>query len=95
MADQRIIDAMRAWMQVDTWHTNHPMDEKRFHQALHEAFTAVGRPLSADDMLDALKELGQQLGRPVNDAQYFIPRIEERVRIAERIGEYLHDIGKL
>ncbi|MEZ0605731.1 hypothetical protein ACAX43_26715 [Paraburkholderia sp. IW21] len=95
MADKRIVDAMRQWMQVDTWHTNHPMDEKRFHKALHDAFAAVGKPLTADDLLDALRELGQQLGRPVNDSQYFIPRIEERARIAERIGEYLHDNGKL
>lgn len=82
-------------MQAETWHTNHPLDEKRFHQALHSAFSAVGSQVTAGDMLDALTELGQQLGRSVNDTQYFIPRIQERAKIAERIGEYLRDVGAL
>lgn len=95
MADKRIVDAMRLWMQADTWHTNHALDEQRFHRALRDVFSAVGKPVTADEMFDALTELGQQLGRAVDDEQYFIPRIKERAGVAERIADYLHDIGSL
>jgi hypothetical protein len=91
MVNERIVAALRPWMQVDTWHTSHPLDRKRFHVALQEVFAAVGTSISTEDMVGAMKELGRRLGRAAHDEQYFGPLIERLAEQAEVIGWYLSD----
>ena len=52
---------LRQWMQVSTWHTGHPLDEERFHKALHNAFSQVGLSISGDDFKKVISDLAATL----------------------------------
>lgn len=87
-------EKLRPWIRVSTWDTGHPLDDERFHKALHDAFSSLGTSIHADDfeqaMLDLLNEI-YPTKAPIDRS----PRVERFVKIAERIGSYLHDTQHL
>ncbi|HEX5056777.1 MAG TPA: hypothetical protein VFX02_09790 [Gammaproteobacteria bacterium] len=55
------MDRMKAilseWIKVDTWHTGHPLDDKRFHKALSKVFSELGVRMNGGDFEEVLHEL--------------------------------------
>jgi hypothetical protein len=85
--------ALKQWMQVDTWNTTHPLDDKRFHRALRDAFDAVGTSFLSSDFHDVMMELAKE-NKPKWPVKELEKEVERFARRAEYIGSYLHDINE-
>lgn len=73
------------WLKEETWHTNHPSDEKRFHKAIEKVFLKDKYNLDSDTFERAINNV---LNSPVN-FQDEINLFSER---ADRICSFLFDI---
>lgn len=49
--------ALVPWLRVDTWHTTHPLDDRRFHRALKSAFDLLGTSIAFGDFREAMGQL--------------------------------------
>ena len=83
-------NALRPWMQVDTWHTSHPLDEERFHKALKNAFSILGTGIDGGHFQEAISELADEY-HPSLDPDYKENLVEDLSLRAEHIASYLHD----
>lgn len=81
---------LKPWLRVDTWHTSHPSDEKRFHLALHSAFDELTPHISAEQFRSAIA-LCLNDCRP-GDVTSFKARIEGLAERGEYISSYLGDL---
>lgn len=88
---EQLAERLRPWMQVDTWHTTHPMDSKRFHQALNSVFSEFGASISYDDFKDAMVYLSETLPSGKLEKNYLKKTIERYASNAETIFGYLYD----
>ena len=43
------------WLKINTWHTGHPSNEKRFHLAIKEVYTELGYILY-EDIFEEIKD---------------------------------------
>lgn len=79
-------EQLKSWLCIDTWHSLHPCDNKRFHIALNNAFTQLGNAISYDDFHGAMMELAQEYNyeHRERELEYFAGR-------AENISNYLFD----
>ncbi|SPO56159.1 conserved protein of unknown function [Pseudomonas sp. JV551A1] len=78
------------WLRVDTWHTMHPKDEERFHQALHVAFGELGYSIAYEQFYEAIHRTLSE--RQPGVEVYRSKTIEEFARRAEVISSYLFDV---
>ncbi|MFG0631466.1 hypothetical protein [Pseudomonas sp. xss_2] len=78
------------WLRVDTWHTRHPNDEERFHQALHVTFKELGYTITYEQFYDAIHKVIAE--RQPGHELHRIKSIEGYARRAEVIGYYLFDV---
>jgi hypothetical protein len=78
------------WLRVDTWHTRHPKDEERFHQALHVAFKELGYSIAYEQFYEAIHLTLSE--RQPGVELYRIKATEQFARRAEVIGSYLFDV---
>lgn len=84
--------ALEPWIRVDTWNTSHPFDEKRFHEALRAAFTALGPSIGKRDFEEAIIALVEKYHAEIppsyrrEDVHYWATR-------AECIASYVQDVG--
>lgn len=77
--------AFDKFLRVDTWHTTHPLDDERFHQALNEVVRLKG--FHPSDMADYFRSyLGAK-------ASHFEDAIDMRHSQADHIRSFLYDIG--
>ncbi|EJN32546.1 hypothetical protein PMI35_01080 [Pseudomonas sp. GM78] len=81
---------LKPWLRVDTWHTGHPMDDERYHRALHSAFEELDVNISTDDFRQAIA-LCLEESCP-GDEKAFKGAIEEFAQRAEYISSYLYDL---
>jgi hypothetical protein len=77
-------------MQVDTWHTGHPLDEARFHVALKRAFNDLGIAISGADFQESIAQLALELHPAWQDAHHS-KLVDEFASKAECISSYLVD----
>lgn len=82
---------LRSWMQVSTWNTSHPLDQQRFHRALHNCFREHGPGISSDVFEDAMLQLLDEL-YPTPHAVDRTERVRDWVLKAEAIDGYMYDI---
>ena len=54
---ERLSELLLPWMQVETWHTTHPSDQKRFNMALASVIRELGHQVTYDDLKDAIELL--------------------------------------
>lgn len=87
----KLKELLRPWMQIDTWHTNHPLDDQRFHKALKSAFDTLGLQLSFDDFQEVMLELAEEHS-PKMSSDYRAEEVEKFAWRAEHISSYLSDI---
>lgn len=88
---EQLAEKLKPWMRVETWHTTHPMDTKRFHTALDSAFSAFGVSISYDDFKDAMEYLSETLPSGKLEKGYLEKAIERYASNAETISGYLYD----
>jgi len=91
---EKIADALKPWMQVETWNTNHPLDEERFHKALKSAINANETALSYDEIKEAMELLVEELYPDEYDASFIEEKIEQFSSKAETITSYIYDTNK-
>ncbi len=83
-------EALRQWMKIETWHTNHPLDDERFHRALQKAFSTLGTSIDGDQFAEVMFELADEY-HPNWDQKYKEEIVENFSLRAEHIASYLHD----
>ena len=87
-------DGLRPWIQIDTWHTSHPFDMKRFHKALSNVFQELelGEAISGPQFKDAMSELVDEC-HPGFDKAHKEQKIGDLSLIAEHIADYVSDVS--
>lgn len=86
----KLTNSLKPWLVHETWHTGHPLDDKRFHRALKDSFDQQGVQISSDDFRQAIA-LGLIDHRP-GDVKAFAEDIEAFAQRAEDIASYLFDL---
>ncbi len=79
-------------MMVESWHSSHQADQKRFNLALIECFKQAGQPIDFDSFKDAMFDLAEEL-YPDMDEDYLEKVINGYAGNAEVISTYLDDTG--
>ncbi|WP_223590277.1 hypothetical protein [Pseudomonas sp. A-R-19] len=79
--------SLKPWLAIDTWHSNHALDEQRFHKALKSAFEKLGTPISFESFRKAII-LGLSEYRE-NDSKAFENDVESYAQLAEDISYYV------
>jgi len=80
------------WLEVDTWHTSHPLDEQRFHQALKSTFDTLGASITFDNFKEAMLQLAIE-HHPTMLPSQRDETIEKFAQKAVIIANYLLDIS--
>jgi DNA-binding ferritin-like protein (Dps family) len=91
---KRLKEALRPWMQHETWNTEHPSDYKRFHKSLHNAFSELGPVIGGANFEEVMSELADQY-YPDWDQKYKDKLVNDFAIRAEHIAFYLQDIKKI
>ena len=87
---ESLAKSLKPWMQVSTWHTTHPLDKERFHNALSNAFKEHGCQISYDKFKEAMEHLFEKLN-PDMKLENFESEIERYAGNAENIASYIYD----
>lgn len=87
---ERLKEMLRPWLGVSTWHTPHPLDERRFHQALKNAFVELGAQIALEDFMEAMDQLSAEL-YPCMQEEYRNELIDDFAKRAAEIAGYLQD----
>lgn len=90
MSMSELKEKLRPWMKVSTWHTNHPLDEKRFHKALQSVFSTLGVAIDGGSFEEAMNELVEEY-HPDLEQSYKDLKIQGFALQAEHIASYLQD----
>ena len=88
---EKLAEKLKPWMQVDTWHTSHPLDDQRFHKSLQAAFSEFGVSIAYDDFKEAMEYLVETGVASKLEAGYLEGSIEKSASKAEHISSYLSD----
>lgn len=90
---EAVYDAIKGWAGIYTWHTYHPLDTRRFHEAMTKLFEAVGDNIDKSQVREALikhrSENPEGLGGKPSDEV-----LENHVERAMIILSYLSDEGR-
>ena len=86
----KLKEILRSWMRISTWHTNHPLDNERFHKALHNAFSELGTGINFDDFEEVMYELADEY-HPDWNQEYKDELVQNFSLRAEHITSYLRD----
>ena len=87
---ERLKEMLRPWLGVSTWHTPHPLDERRFHQALKNAFVELGTQIALEDFMEAMDQLSAEL-HPNMQEEFRNELIDDFAKRAAEIASYLKD----
>ncbi len=88
MISHELHAAMERWLRIDTWHTNHPLDEERFFDALLIAESEGPRNFNVDHFLDVAHELVEK-HHPKFNAEFRDEVLSGKAISAETIMSYL------
>jgi hypothetical protein len=89
---ERLKEMLRPWLSLSTWHTPHPLDERRFHQALKNAFVELGTQIALEDFMEAMDQLSAEL-HPNMQEEFRNELIDDFAKRAAEIASYLQDTG--
>lgn len=87
---QKIKNALEKWIKVQTWHTIHPLDMKRFHKSIQEILT-YGEPVDVEDFEIVMRDLINQYG-PDMQPQYLEEKVGKFCAIYNNIYDYIDDL---
>ncbi|PKQ11043.1 MAG: hypothetical protein CVT70_16390 [Alphaproteobacteria bacterium HGW-Alphaproteobacteria-1] len=83
-------EAFDSFLKVETWHTTHPMDDKRFNVALNQV---VRNPDFDPEKMAEYFQSQFQVG-PDDETHPFHEAIRRRQYQADAVRSFLHDIGE-
>lgn len=90
---EQLSDKLRPWMQVETWHTTHPLDYQRFHKSLESAFLEYGSSISYDDLKEAMLLLAEEMLSGELENKYLEEAIDRFSSHGEVISGFISDVG--
>ena len=68
--EAKIYEIIKSWAGVSTWYTSHPLDQKRFYQAMSKLVFELGSRIDIEDFEKALRKHANSnpaiLGQPSN-----------------------------
>ena len=88
---EELANSLKSWMQVDTWHTTHPLDSERFNKALSSTIDSHGLQITYDDFKDAMELLAEKLYSNKYEEKHLYDIIDKFASKAETIISYLYD----
>lgn len=88
---ESLAKSLEPWMQVDTWHTTHPLDKERFHKVLSNAFKEHGCQISYDEFREAMEFLFEKHYSD-KKLENFESNIERYASNAENIASFIYDM---
>jgi len=91
MTKDELKSHLEKWARIDTFHTTHPSDDKRFHEALESAFKQYGYGIGYDDAFDAIVELFRA-HMPKYDKNEVERIADKKAAAIEHIAGYLDDV---
>jgi len=80
----------KKWAVQETWHTGHPLDDRRFHRSLAELIKEYNNEIGISFVKEVLEEMIEEFHPTLNEAF----REEKLLRFAlrmEAISSYLED----
>lgn len=77
-------------MQIDTWNSFHPLDEKRFHLSLKRTFAILGTRIDEETFKEVMTNLINDL-YPHWDSEEKLKLVELYSKEAACIASYLYD----
>lgn len=91
--EDKVYDAIKSWAGIYTWHTGHPLDNRRFHEAITKLYYEVGASVDESTLREALQRHNENNpvglgGKPSEQ------KIDEFTKRAVTILEYLDDEGR-
>lgn len=93
---EQLTNFLRPWVQVDTWHTNHPCDDKRFHEAVKNAIDSYPEScLSYEDYKEAIESLVNEIYPEKYESTFIEDKIDKYSERADTISSYVFDTKKL
>lgn len=84
-------EGLRPWIEVDTWHTEHSFDIKRFHKALMNIFHEHGSEIDSHQFKEAMSDLVDEYS-PDLEGKHKELKIENYSQRAEYIVNYVSDV---
>lgn len=94
MPIQELKTILDPWLRTETWHTGHPLDEERFHKALHSAFAKLDTPISHAHFKTAIIEQVNHR-HPGFDQTFLADEADQLAQTAENISYYVHNTAEL
>lgn len=87
-----LAESLKPWMQVDTWHSSHPLDSRRFHKALESAIADHGCQILYGEFEQAMRLLVEKL-YPAGQYEetYLEENIDRFATNAQTIASYIND----
>lgn len=53
--EDKIYEIIKSWAGISTWYTNHPLDQRRFIEAMHDLISELGTNIDIDAFKTALR----------------------------------------
>lgn len=91
---EKLCNYLESWIGVETWNTEHPLDNERFHKSLQNIFKNLGTQISYDDFYEAIERSVEDL-YPHYNADFKITLIKSYSLRAATIAEYVSDIKNI
>jgi hypothetical protein len=86
-------ECINIWIKPSTWHTNHPLDTERFHNALHQIFIKNGTKIEPEKFSKLLSQaLVDQY--PKINKDFLDKEVKSAETTYDVIRSYLFDISK-
>lgn len=91
---EKLGNYLESWIGVETWNTEHPCDNERFHKSLQSVFKNLGTQISYDNFYEAIEKSVEEL-YPHYNTEFKITLIERYSLRAATISEYVNDIKNI
>lgn len=91
--DQKLYELLGQWAKVSTWHTHHPLDQRRFHHAVSSISQELGNQIDEGEFRSALRKCAKEAPATLggNGGEEAIEHYTNR---AMHIFRFLHDTGR-
>jgi hypothetical protein len=84
----KIYELIKPWAEIPTWHTSHPLDQKRFSKAIYALVTELGPNIDMDDFEKALREHAKDTPATLGSPEHWDSVIRKYALKADTIFTY-------
>lgn len=86
--EDKIYDIISSWAAIPTWYTTHPLDQKRFSQAMKKIIDEFGPNIDINDFENALRRHAENNPAILGNPQHWDKIINDFAIKAETIFTY-------